>query len=188
MLILATGSTKFNCLYNVATGLLLFPSIKLIITYRAKDVLPNINHTQAAVSVHCRHPITPGGDGTVSSAAAWRRLQRTAHALQCIVNGDDSAVFRFFCHRWPWSLTFDLDIQTRPSEGPSTYFLWIWRISVQPFPRHLSNKQKLITDSETELFTCSDSASTRPHQHYCRTGSPIPWILFEQRITVWSYL
>jgi len=31
------------------------------------------------------------------------------HALQCIVNGDDAV-----------PLIFDLDIQTRPSEGPNT--------------------------------------------------------------------
>ena len=36
---------------------------------RAKDVLPNINVTHAAVRVHCRHPVTPGGDVMVSSAA-----------------------------------------------------------------------------------------------------------------------
>jgi len=28
-----------------------------------------------------------------------------AHALLCIVSGDDSAVF--FCPQWPWPLTFD---------------------------------------------------------------------------------
>jgi len=39
-------------------------------------------------------PLSPaGGHGMVPSAA--RILQRTAHALQRIVNGDDSAVFRF---------------------------------------------------------------------------------------------
>ena len=32
--------------------------------------LPNINRMQAAVSVHCRHLVTPGGDGMVLSAAA----------------------------------------------------------------------------------------------------------------------
>jgi len=66
-------------------------------TTRAKDVLSNINRTQAAVSVHCHHPVTPGGDEMVSSAVE-RDLQRTAHDLQCIVNGDDSSVFPF-C---PW--------------------------------------------------------------------------------------
>jgi len=36
-------------------------------------------------------------------------MQRMAYsvriALPCIVNGDDSAGFSFFCHRWPWVLT-----------------------------------------------------------------------------------
>jgi len=39
-------------------------------------------------------------------------------------------------------LTFDLDIQIRPSEGPNTSSLWIWRKSVQPFPRYMVHKQK----------------------------------------------
>ena len=43
------------------------------------------------VTVHSRHP-PRGGDGMMSSAAA-SHLQHMAHALQCIVNGDDSAVF-----------------------------------------------------------------------------------------------
>jgi len=58
-----------------------------------------------------------------------------------------------FCHCWGWwewtahflsrvTSTFDLDIQTRPSEGPNTSSLWMWRISVQPFPKYLSDKQK----------------------------------------------
>jgi len=47
------------------------------------------------VTVHSRHPVTPGGHGMVPSPAA-RHLQRTAHASQCIVNGDDAAVFPVF--------------------------------------------------------------------------------------------
>jgi len=34
-------------------------------------------------------------------------------------------------------LIFDLDIQTRLSEGPNTSSLWIWRKSIQWFPRYL---------------------------------------------------
>jgi len=34
------------------------------------------------------------------------------------------------------TLTFDLDIQTHPSEEPNTSSLWIWRKSVQRFPRY----------------------------------------------------
>jgi len=40
------------------------------------------------------------------------------------------------------TLTFDLDIQTLLSEGPSTSSLCISRKSVQRFPRYLSDKQK----------------------------------------------
>jgi len=54
---------------------------------RAKDALPNIDGTQATVSIHTRHP---GGHRMDTSAV--RILQHTTHALQCIVN----EVFRFF--------------------------------------------------------------------------------------------
>jgi len=40
---------------------------------------------------------------------------------------------RVFCPWWPWPLTFDLDIQKLPSEGPNTSSMWIWRQSVQRF-------------------------------------------------------
>jgi len=64
------------------------------------------------------HPVTPGGHGMVSSAAV-RNLQRTAHALQCLVNGDDAAVFPVMS-LVTLTFAFDLDIQTRPTERPST--------------------------------------------------------------------
>jgi len=50
------------------------------------------------------------------------------------------------------TLTFDLDLQTRPSEGPNTSALWIWRKSVQRFPRYLIHKQKKhrLTAAKTE--------------------------------------
>jgi len=35
----------------------------------AKDVLSNIHCVQAAISVHCRHHVTPICDGMVPSAA-----------------------------------------------------------------------------------------------------------------------
>jgi len=43
---------------------------------------------------HRRSPTPPGRHAMISSAAAY--CLATAHALLCIVNGDDSAVFRFF--------------------------------------------------------------------------------------------
>ena len=68
--------------------------------------LPNTaNRTQAAVSVHSPHPPT---------VTEWSRLllqfaamSLAACMLQCIFNGDDSAVFRFLS---VVTLTFDLDI------------------------------------------------------------------------------
>jgi len=69
------------------------------------------------VTVDSRYPVTPGGHHGMVSSAAVRNLQHTAHALQCIVNGDDAAVFPVLSLT---TLTFDLDIQTRPIEGPNT--------------------------------------------------------------------
>ena len=64
-------------------------------------------------------PSPPCCDTMVLSPAACG-LQRTAHTLQCIVNGDDSVVFPVLSLM---TLTFDLDIQTRPSEGPNVFRL-----------------------------------------------------------------
>jgi len=44
------------------------------------------------------------------------------------------------------NLTFDFDLQTRPSEGPNTSLVWIWRKSVQRFRRYFIHKQKTQTD------------------------------------------
>jgi len=69
--------------------------------------------------------ITPISDRTVPSAAAWHYLQRPSYNASCsrmdhsIAAGDDASTLHVFCPWWPWSLTFDLDIQTIP-EGNQT--------------------------------------------------------------------
>ena len=40
------------------------------------------------------------------------------------------------------TVTFDLDLQTRPSKGPNTSSLWIWCRSIQQFARYFMHKQK----------------------------------------------
>jgi len=56
-------------------------------------------------------------------------------------------------------LTFDLDLQTRLSEGPNTSSMCIWRKSVQRFPKYFiykQNKQKPQTDgAENRTFRSS---------------------------------
>jgi len=69
-------------------------------TYTARKPL------KVPVTVHSSHPSPPVGDGMVPSVVA-RHLQRMAHALQCIVNGNDSEVFPVLSLV---TLTFDLDI------------------------------------------------------------------------------
>jgi len=50
------------------------------------------------------------------------------------------------------TLTFDRDLQTRPSEGSNTSSVWIWRKSVHRFSRYFIHKQKSqrLTSSKTE--------------------------------------
>jgi len=52
------------------------------------------------------------------------------------------------------TLTFDLDLQTRLSEGPNTSFGWKQRKSVQRFPRYFIHKQKTQTDSAKNRTFC----------------------------------
>ena len=51
------------------------------------------------------------------------------------------------------TLTFDLDLQTHPSEGPNTSRLWIWRKSVQRFRRYFIHKQKCRRQRQKQNFT-----------------------------------
>jgi len=46
------------------------------------------------------------------------------------------------------TLTYDLDIQTRPSEGPNVSSLLIWRKSVQRFPVYLMHKPRKMKKSQ----------------------------------------
>jgi len=45
-------------------------------------------------------------------------------------------------HFFSMALTFDLDLQTHPSEGTNRSSLWIWCKSVQRFPRNFIHKHK----------------------------------------------
>jgi len=97
---------------------------------RAKDVLPNINCTQAA-------KITPGSDGMVPSTVAWRYICSGCIPFRrCRVWWECTA--RFFpgdLDLWSWH-------QTRRKEEPRTSCLWIWRTSVQRFQRYFIHKKK----------------------------------------------
>jgi len=84
---------------------------------------------------HARPPKSPpGSDGMVPSATVW-------------VICSQRVPFRRRRWWWEWTarflslVTLTFDIQTRPSDGPKTS-LRIWRQSIQPFRRYLSDKQK----------------------------------------------
>ena len=64
------------------------------------------------------------------------------------------------------TLTFDLDIHTRPSEGPSTSSVWIWHKSVQRFPRYFIHKQK--SSARNRTLRCSLRA-VKIHPYNSRT-------------------
>jgi len=71
---------------------------------------PHASHHQRALP-SSGHSVTPRRPhhGIVCCC-----VQRTAYSacivLTCIVNGDDSAVFWFFCPRWPWHLTSTFEL------------------------------------------------------------------------------
>jgi len=72
-------------------------------TYAARK-LPKV-----PVTVHCRHPVTPGGHGMVPSAAERQNVlcsvRRTRYNALSI-----GMTQQYFCFSpwWPWPLTFDL--------------------------------------------------------------------------------
>jgi len=115
-----------------------------------------------------------------------------AHCLQhtiCTLPGGDGSARRVFCAWWPWPLTFELDLQTCPSEGPNTSSgLWIWHKSVQPFPRHWCHL--LLHDSAvfrflslvTLTFDLDSQTVTRPCEG-SNTSSVWIWCISVQRFS-----
>ena len=120
----------------------------------------------------------------VMSAAA--RLF-AASALHCIMQQN---VPFHRCWGWectahfssPTTLTFDLDIQSRPSEGANTSSQWIWRISVRRIiwftnkkvtdsakNRTLRSLLRAVTISTEDTLPRSEmpqqNAHNRPHDH-----------------------
>ena len=59
------------------------------------------------------------------------------------------------------TLTFDLYLQTRPSEGPNTSSMWIWRKSVQWFPRYFIHKQEKHSDRWRQKQNLLQLSTTR---------------------------
>jgi len=53
------------------------------------------------------------------------------------------------------TLTFDLDLQIRRSEGPNTSSVWVWRKYVQRFPRYYIHKQKIRDGVKNRTFRSS---------------------------------
>jgi len=90
---------------------------------------PHADRCQRALP-STRHPRRPRNGNDVVCCC----LLHTAYDSRLTVyyQWDDSTAFRFVPGDLDlWPLTFDLDIQTRPSQGPNTSSLWIWRKSVR---------------------------------------------------------
>jgi len=99
----------------------------------ANDILPNkphagcnIDHTLPALGT----PITPDSDRMVPSAAAWCHLQQVHYNA-----------FQWGANLSLVTLTFDIDIQIRLTEGPDTSSMQIRCKSVQRFRRYFILKQ-----------------------------------------------
>ena len=127
----------------------------------------------------CKSPKSP------PTAAEWRHLQRAQRA---------------FCPYpwWPWPLTFDLDIQTRPSEKPNTTSVRIWRKSVQQFATYLKHRQKDIDGAKNRTLPCGNyTDSARPYLPssalyktptlYNLHRLPVrQWVIFKTAVLIWT--
>ena len=108
----------------------------------SKYVFPNRNRTQAA-EIELDLQTRPSDEGPSTSSVSICR----------------KSVERFRDIRWKprflsmVTLTFDLDIQTHPSEGPNTPSLWIWCKSVQRFPRYFIHEQKSHRERQKQNLT-----------------------------------
>jgi len=83
-----------------------------------------------------------------------------------------------FCPWWPWPLTFELSLQTCPSEGPDTSSVRIWRKAVQRFPRYFMPKQKAQTGGghSAKNRTCRSSLRAVKQDYIIRScHNPSPW-------------
>ena len=114
-------------------------------------------------------PVTPGCDAMVPSPAACG-LQRTAHTLQCIVNGNDSAVFPSFIpgdlDLWPWhSNSFERG--TKHVFG-TNLFSHSRHISLTNKKKTEKTNKQLITDSAKNrtLLACCKNCSMQCFQRY----------------------
>jgi len=144
-----------------------------------KDVLPNIHRTQAP-------EITPGRDGMVPSAADARCLQ-PAHTIRTLPGWREWTAR--FCPWCPWHLTFDLDIQTLPSEGPITSILWIWCKPGQQCSRYLSDKQKTKPNQYGPPWhtnsACSSSLKIPTKQKvFLLSCFPNRWVIGQHKVLI----
>jgi len=90
-----------------------------------------------------RHPLAATEWASLLLDDVTRSVRRTPY-MHC--QWGWWSTFFLFLSLWPWPLTFDLDIQTLPCERPNTSSLWIWRKSVQRFPRFEAQTKKKVTD------------------------------------------
>ena len=63
------------------------------------------------------------------------------------------------------TLTFELDLQTYPSEGPNTTSVWIWRKSFQRFRWYFIHKQKVPAPKNRTLRSSLSSDKYTLHMN-----------------------
>ena len=98
-----------------------------------------------------------------------------------------------FCHWCPWPLTLTFN---RPSEGPNTSSVWIWRKSVQRFPRYFTHIQK-TTDWRRQKqnlphFTAcgydSNHCLSEPKYQRCTDVRSRTWRIRDYDLYIWCSL
>ena len=113
--------------------------------HRAKIKWPALFH-RAAITRNAWQSPAVAHEAQRTHCCKDTPLEQSTHRVCCLrsvicnegvpfrpYSGGVVSAQRVFCPWWPWPLTFHLDIQSHPSEGPSTSSMWIWRKSVQRF-------------------------------------------------------
>jgi len=128
---------------------------------RTKDVLPNIHHTQAAVSMHSRHCLTRRlRHGPVCCPYfATYNTRLTVH-----YQWEWLSIFSFFCPWWPWPLTLTLKLvrardQTRlHCEFGANPFTVSRDIGKQTNKKYAKTKTRRVTDcaKNRTLLACGN--------------------------------
>jgi len=146
---------------------------KVVYIYTGARKQPKVRHRALSSPRH------PRGHGMVSSTAA-RHLQHTAHASQCIFNGEWLSSFPVLSmvtltfELWPWHS----NSSERRTKHVAASSVWIWRKSVQRFPICLRHKQtkKSQTALKTEPYLRALKYEANKDEEQCQPCQASPCV------------